>query len=115
MPSMILTALLTSLFAVVDGSTVAVLEIGKGGVVRRTTTTSPSTSTAGVVSFLKSVHQNGNENQSRDRRVTQHAGMGGKLVVTCLLIVSANLMISCHSHILSNLQYRYSLLVRSCP
>jgi len=73
---MILTALLTSLFAVVNGSTVAVLEIGKGGVVRRTTTTSPSTSTAGVVSFLKSVHQNGNENQSRDRRVTQHAGMG---------------------------------------
>jgi len=76
MPSMILTALLTSLFAVVDGSTVAVLEIGKGGVVRRTTTTSPSTSTAGVASFLKSVHQTGNGNQSRDRRVTQHAGMG---------------------------------------
>ena len=49
---------------------VAVLELGKGGTVRRTTSNDVETSVEGVASFWNALHQ-----QQGRRRKLQHAGM----------------------------------------
>jgi len=62
-----------------NATTVAVLEVGKGGVAHRTTSTAPTTSTAGIASFWNSIHDevNGSAKKSGHRRTrfTQYPGM----------------------------------------
>lgn len=61
-------ALAASAFSLVDAATrVSVIELGKSGVVRRTTARDPLTSAAGVASFWSALHSPG--------RKLQHAGM----------------------------------------
>jgi hypothetical protein len=69
--------LLAALTTAIDATTVAVIELGKSGSVHRTLATSPSTSTDGVFSFWKSLHQvNSKSNgKSRHARATQYPGM----------------------------------------
>lgn len=60
---------------VVEGTSVAVLEFGKGGVARRTTTESPLTSAGAVGSFWSSMHT-GVKTGGKPRRFSkQHPGM----------------------------------------
>lgn len=58
-----------------EGTSVAVLEFGKGGVARRTTTESPLTSAGAVGSFWSSMHT-GVKTEGQPRRFSkQHPGM----------------------------------------
>lgn len=61
-----LSLLLASLNSVSASTSVAVIEFGRRGAVRRTDAQSPSTTVDGVASFWKALHQN---------RRLQHAGM----------------------------------------
>lgn len=58
-----------------EATTVAVIEIGKGGALHKTSSSSPTTSTGGVMSFWKSVHDAGSNGKSRQERVVQYPGM----------------------------------------
>jgi hypothetical protein len=70
----------TTLFLSSDATTVAVVELGKGGVTRRITSASPVTSVAGVSSFWNAVHDEiavaqPSKKKTRRARVTQYPGM----------------------------------------
>lgn len=65
---------LATLATVANATTVAVVEIGKGGVVHRAGSF-PSTSTRGILSFWNSIHDAGSDGQPRKERATQIPGM----------------------------------------
>lgn len=69
----ITTALAALLSA--DATTVSVLELGKGGVVHKTDASSPTSTTAGVISFLKLTHDADNNGNRRLNVSTQNPGM----------------------------------------
>jgi hypothetical protein len=75
MTKSLLTLGLAALATVANATTVAVVEIGKGGVVHHSTASSPSTSTHGIMSLLKSVHEVGHNGAPRKERATQFPGM----------------------------------------
>ncbi len=75
MPRSILTLSVAALATVANATTVSILELGKGGVVHRTSGATTSTSPNGVVSFMKSMHDIGSEGQPRKDRATQYPGM----------------------------------------
>jgi len=58
-----------------DATSVSVIEIGNGGTVHRTTATAPQTTASGVLSFFRSLHEDGNGSKSRHTRTTQYPGM----------------------------------------
>lgn len=71
----IITLGFAALATVADATTVAVLELGKGGAVHRTEAATPTTSSQGVLSFWKSIHDVGSNGQTRKERATQNPGM----------------------------------------
>jgi hypothetical protein len=71
--SLAITAALSALSA--EATTVAVMELGKGGVLHRTSSTSPTTSAGGVMSFWKSTHDADSTGNTRDYRTAQFPGM----------------------------------------
>lgn len=75
MAKSILTLGFAALATVADATTVAVIELGKGGAVHRTEAASPTTSTHGVMSFWKSIHDAGSNGQPRKERATPFPGM----------------------------------------
>jgi hypothetical protein len=68
--SLLVTLVVTTTTAVDASTRVVVLEFGKGGTVRRTTSTDPETSVQGVASFWNALHPT-----NAKRRQLQHAGM----------------------------------------
>lgn len=58
-----------------DATSVAVIEIGNGGTVHRTTATAPQTTASGVMSFYRSLHEVGTGKKQRRTRTTQYPGM----------------------------------------
>jgi len=74
--SIISLAIATALSALsAEATTVAVLEIGKGGVLHKTSSSSPTTSAGGVVSFWKSTHDADSNGNTREHRSAQFPGM----------------------------------------
>lgn len=71
----IITLGFAALATVADATTVAVLELGKGGAVHRVEAATPTTSSQGVLSFWKSIHDIGSNGQTRKERATQNPGM----------------------------------------
>jgi hypothetical protein len=59
----------------VSATTVAVLELGRGGTVHQVTASSPTSSTNGVLSFLQTVHDATHDGNQRKTRATQYPGM----------------------------------------
>eukprot|EP00979_Chaetoceros_neogracilis_P010678 scaffold2544_cov269-Chaetoceros_neogracile.AAC.32 len=59
----------------VDATTVAVMELGKGGVLHRTSSSSPTTSAGGIVSFWKSTHDADSKGNTREYRTVQFPEM----------------------------------------
>jgi hypothetical protein len=59
----------------VSATTVAVLELGRGGTVHKVTASSPTSSTNGVLSFLQTVHDASHDGNQRKTRATQYPGM----------------------------------------
>jgi hypothetical protein len=66
---------LATFFATASATTVAVLELGKGGTLHQVTSSSPTSSTNGVLSFLQSVHDASHDGNQRKTRATQYPGM----------------------------------------
>jgi hypothetical protein len=66
---------LATFFAPASATTVAVLELGKGGTLHQVTSSSPTSSTNGVLSFLQSVHDASHDGNQRKTRATQYPGM----------------------------------------
>jgi hypothetical protein len=65
-----------SALCAVDATTIAVMELGKGGVVHNTSAAaSPTTSTGGVMSFWRSTHDADSNGKTRDYRTAQFPGM----------------------------------------
>jgi hypothetical protein len=58
-----------------DATTVAVMELGKGGVLHRTSSSSPTTSAGGIVSFWKSTHDADSKGNTREYRTVQFPEM----------------------------------------
>lgn len=71
--SLAITAAISALSA--EATTVAVLELGKGGTLHKTSSSSPTTSTGGIMSFWKSTHDAGNSGEARKERIVQYPGM----------------------------------------
>ncbi len=69
----IATALAT--LSAVSATTVSVMELGKGGVIHSIEASSPTTSSNGVMSFWKSVHDADTSGKNRELRTTQIPGM----------------------------------------
>jgi len=69
----IATALAT--LSAVSATTVSVMELGKGGVIHSIEASSPTTSSNGVMSFWKSVHDADASGKNRELRTTQIPGM----------------------------------------
>ena len=70
--SFAITAALSALAA--DATTVSILEMGKGGVVHKTSSTS-ETSAGGVMSFWKSTHDADSNGNTRPHRTAQYPNM----------------------------------------
>lgn len=66
---------LVSCLATASATTVAVLEIGRGGTVHEVTASSPTSTTNGVLSFLQTVHDASHDGNQRKTRATQYPGM----------------------------------------
>lgn len=58
-----------------SATTVAVLELGKGGTLHRVGASTPTSSTNGVLSFFQSVHEAKSDGSQRQMRATQYPGM----------------------------------------
>lgn len=70
-----ITAALAALSAV-DATTVAILELGKGGTLHKVGASTSETSSYGVMSFMKATHDAGDNGKRRETRSTQIPGMG---------------------------------------
>ena len=75
MAKSIIALSVAALATVANATTVAVLELGKGGVVHRTSDASSKTTPNGVVSFMKSMHDVASNGEPRKERATQYPGM----------------------------------------
>ena len=75
MAKSIIALSVAALATVANATTVAVLELGKGGVVHRTSDESTKTTPNGVVSFMKSMHDIASNGEPRKERATQYPGM----------------------------------------
>eukprot|EP00558_Chaetoceros_sp_UNC1202_P008671 CAMPEP_0197246784 /NCGR_PEP_ID=MMETSP1429-20130617/22593_1 /TAXON_ID=49237 /ORGANISM="Chaetoceros sp., Strain UNC1202" /LENGTH=313 /DNA_ID=CAMNT_0042707529 /DNA_START=28 /DNA_END=969 /DNA_ORIENTATION=+ len=70
-----ITAALAAISAV-DATTVAVMELGKGGCLHKVDASMSETSSYGVMSFMKSTHDAGKNGKRRENSTTQIPGMG---------------------------------------
>lgn len=74
--SILSLAIATALSALcADATTVAVMELGKGGALHKTSSSSPTTSTGGVMSFWRSAHDASSNGKTRKERTAQYPGM----------------------------------------
>ncbi len=74
--SILSLAIATALSALnAEATTVAVMELGKGGALHKISSSSPTTSTGGVMSFWRSTHDASSNGETRKERTAQYPGM----------------------------------------